>query len=206
MANQSFYILMVPPSGQQSEKVVSRVEWVSEDVTEEIQPLPCFLYRGSDVRGACEVLTPSSLMSRGADSSFCSDHSDHLLCFGDIECQIISGAPVCQSVDLIPVGRFITILYQANYSGVIREFKHSVHTVDQHAVMCVKGKQKRTQHTCGRGDGEAPSWSNYACWLRLKSSTLFFNPIGMIVLNALLKSRKSILTYVPGCCRWDSVV
>lgn len=85
----------------------------------------------------------------------------------------MSGAPVCQSVDLIPVGGFITILYQANYSGVVREFKDSVHTVDQRAVVCKGKTEEDSAHMCwlqcllsGREDGETPSWPSVSGWLK----------------------------------------
>lgn len=44
------------------------------------------------------------------------------------------------------------------------------------------------------------------CWFTSRSSNLFSIVLGMIVLNAQLKSRHSILTYFSECSRWDRAV
>ena len=75
------------------------------------------------------VSTGSPLMFRGDGFLLLFPEVDDHLCFGDVKCQVIGGAPFCQFADFIPVDRFVTIVYQANHGGVFCKFNYSVYIV-----------------------------------------------------------------------------
>ncbi len=61
-----------------------------------------------------------------------------LLCFADIEMEVVVPAPRCQGSDLLSVGRLVIVGNQAD---------------DGHAVMHKQGAQERAEHAALRGTG-----------------------------------------------------
>ena len=69
---------------------------------------------------------------------------DQLLCFVDVEMEIVVLVPKCQGCDLLSVGHLIITGDQAYM--MISRFDDGVGAVGGHAVMSEQGVEERTEH------------------------------------------------------------
>ena len=78
---------------------------------------------------------------------------DQLLCFADVEMEVVFLAPRCQGSDLLFVGHLIVAGNPAYDCCVISKFADGVGAVGGHAVMYEQEVQERTEHAALGGAG-----------------------------------------------------
>lgn len=67
--------------------------------------------------------------------------NNDLLCFVDIQEQVVCVAPVHKLSHLLPIGLFVGILNEAHHCHVVRKLHNVVCTEPVTAVMCHNGEQ-----------------------------------------------------------------
>ena len=66
---------------------------------------------------------------------------DHLLCFVDVECEVIFLTPHSKSPHFLPLGRLVVVGNQAYHCSVVCKLDDLVGGVHGHAVMAEQGVQ-----------------------------------------------------------------
>ncbi len=75
---------------------------------------------------------------------------NQLLCFANIEMEVVVPAPRCQGSDLLSVGHLIIAGDQADDGRVVSKIDDGVGVVCGHVVMRERGVQERTEHAALR--------------------------------------------------------
>ena len=71
----------------------------------------------------------------------------NLLCFADIQQEVVVSAPRGQKVDLLPVVGLIVLGDETHQSCVVRKLHHVIGTVGCCAVVSQQGEEQGTEHT-----------------------------------------------------------
>ena len=75
----------------------------------------------------------------------------NLLCFADIQQEVVVSAPRGQKVDLLPVVGLIVLGDETHQSCVVRKLHHVIGAVGCCAVVSQQGVEQGTEHTALRG-------------------------------------------------------
>ena len=75
----------------------------------------------------------------------------NLLCFADIQQEVVVSAPRGQKVDLLPVVGLIVLGDETHQSCVVRKLHHVIGTEGCCAVVSQQGEEQGTEHTALRG-------------------------------------------------------
>ena len=75
----------------------------------------------------------------------------NLLCFADIQQEVVVSAPRGQKVDLLPVVGLIVLGDETHQSCVVRKLHHVIGAVGCCAVVSQQGEEQGTEHTALRG-------------------------------------------------------
>src|SRR4029434_6555309 len=68
-----------------------------------------------------------------------------LVCFS-VESQVVVGTPLCQVLNLLPVGRLIVVADETNHRCVICKLYNGIRTMYSCAVVGEEGVEERAQH------------------------------------------------------------
>ncbi len=130
---------------------------------------------------------------------------DHLLCFADVEMEVVVLALICQGSDLLSVSHL-----QADDGRVISRLDDGVGAVGGHTVIREQGEQDGAEYAALRGaclDSQGGGCgAAYQHSLTPTSLSLVTSLEGTMVLNAELQSMNRILTYVSLWSRWEGAV
>nr|AAM55226.1 CA protein [Schistosoma japonicum] len=83
---------------------------------------------------------------------------NHLLCFVDVECEVIFLTPHSEGPHLLPVGRLVVVGNQAYHCSVVCKLNDSVGGVHGHAVVGEQGVQERAQNAPLWGPSVEDQW------------------------------------------------
>ncbi len=90
-------------------------------------------------------------MGGGGSRGVSSEVHDHLHCFERVKLQVVKTAPDSQLLDLLSVGRLVTVLNEADQCGVVCELQELDREVFRYAVVRVEREQQWGENATLRG-------------------------------------------------------